>query len=188
MTTYHRDSLSQNPKLESFKKKAEAAHALEQAAVKQSMPKLGIGVEYIITQKRPDLSFEDNGKDAYMAMFSVSLPLYKKKYKAAIRETQLMQEAYRHMHQATENNLMAEYELTNFEVDRNRQQIELYQKQVAQTNQVINLLTTAYQNGEAEFDEILQMQQMILKYRQLELTAVKAQLLALAKLEYLTAD
>ncbi len=185
---YFRDSLAQNPKLELFKKKKQAAHALEKAAVKQSMPKLGVGMEYFITQKRPDLSFEDNGKDAYMAMFSLSLPIYKKKYKAAIRETQLMQSAYTEMHHAAENNLVAEYELADFELTRNRQQIELYQKQVAQTNQIINLLTTAYQNGEADFAEILEMQQILLKYQQLEVKAVKEYQMALAKLEYITAN
>lgn len=185
---FTRDSLYQNPKLELFKKKVQAAQALEKAAMKQRMPKLELGVEYIITQKRPDLSFEDNGKDAYMAMFSLSLPINKKKYSAAIRESQLMQNSYTEMQQAAENTLIAEYELANFELMRNQQQIELYQKQVAQTNQIINLLVTAYQNNEADFEEILEMQQMLLKYELLEVQAEKEYNLSLAKLEYLTAN
>ncbi|MEQ9565039.1 MAG: TolC family protein, partial [Pseudomonadales bacterium] len=94
MALVNRDSLVHNPQLEQLRKKVLAAQAQERLASKQGMPKLGVGFEYAVTQARPDMTFSDNGKDAYMAMFSVSLPIYRKKYKASVRESQLMQTSY----------------------------------------------------------------------------------------------
>jgi len=184
----NRDSLTNNPQLEALRKKVSASKAAERVAVKQGMPKLGVGVQYIVTQKRPEMTFADNGQDAYMAMFSVSLPIYRKKYKAAIKESQLMQTSFTEMQTEVENNLIAQYEMASFELSRVKQQVNLYGKQVAQTKQVITLLTTAYGNDEADFEEILSMQQMLLKYELLEITAKKEYAMAIAKLEYLTAN
>ncbi len=183
-----RDSLQHNPRMEELRKKVLASQAMERVAVKQSMPKLGLGVEYIITQKRPEMTFADNGKDAYMAMFSVSLPIYRKKYKAAIKETQYMQTSFTEMQQQVENNLIAEFEMSNFELERTRQQLALYRKQVAQTNQIISLLLTSYGNDQSDFEEILMMQQQLLKYELMEVAARKEYAIAIAKLEYLTSN
>lgn len=184
----HRDSLSNNPQLEALRKKVSASKAAERVAVKQGMPKLGVGVQYVVTQKRPEMTFADNGQDAYMAMFSVSLPIYRKKYKAAVKESQLMQTSFTEMQTEVQNNLIAQYEMASFELSRVKQQVDLYSRQVAQTKQIITLLTTAYENDEADFEEILSMQQMLLKYELLEITAKKEYAVAIAKLEYLTAN
>lgn len=183
--TVSRDSLINNPGLVALRKKVLAAQAQERLAEKQSAPKLGLGVEYIITQKRPEMTFSDNGKDAYMAMFSVSLPIYRKKYQAAIKETQLMQTSFTQMQQQTENNLIAEYEMAMFELASSRDQIALYHKQVAQTKQIITLLTTAVSSNEADFEEILEMQQVLLKYEIMEITARKEYQFAMAQVDYL---
>lgn len=183
-----RDSLSNNPQLEVLRKKVLAAQAQERLAEKQSMPKLGVGVQYIVTQKRPEMTFSDNGQDAYMAMFSMSLPIYRKKYKASIRESQFMQTSFTEMQTEVENNLIAQYEMASFELSRVKQQVDLYSKQVAQTKQIITLLLTAYGNDKADFEEILTMQQTLLKYELLEITAKKEYAVAIAKLEYLTAN
>ncbi|MGE0587717.1 MAG: TolC family protein [Cyclobacteriaceae bacterium] len=188
VSSFNRDSLNRNPQLESFRKRVLAAQAQERVAEKQGLPKLGVGFEYIITQERPGMVFEDNGKDAYMAMVSVSLPIYRKKYKAAIKESQLMQTSFTEMQSETENNLIAEYEMAQFELVRSRQQVELYRKQVAQTNQVVSLLTSSYENNGAGFEEILEVERSLLKYQILEITALNEYQLAAAKLEYLISN
>jgi len=186
--TVTRDSLTNNPQLAQLRKKVLAAQAQERLASKQGMPKLGVGFEYAITQERPDMTFSDNGKDAYMAMFSVSLPIYRKKYNANQRESQLMQTSYAQMQQQLENNLISEYEKATFEALRVNQQVALYQKQVAQTKQIVTLLTSAVSNDEADFEEILEVQRQLLRYEMLEVTAKKEYAIALAKLSFLTSS
>ena len=99
-----------------------------------------------------------------------------------------MQTSFTEMQQQVENNLIAEYEMASFELARVRQQVELYGKQVAQTKQIITLLMTAYGNDKADFEEILTMQQQLLKYELLEITTKKEYAVAIAKLEFLTAN
>jgi len=180
-----RDSISNHPRLEVLRKNVLAAQALESAAMKQGSPKLGVGVEYIITQKRPGIDFPDNGKDAYMAMFSVSLPIYRNKYKSAIKETQLMQSSYSQMLVQEENNLVAEFETADFEMKRSWHQTQLYSKQTMQTKQIIELLLSSYSNNEADFDEILKMNQQLLNYQLMEVESLVRYHLALAKINYL---
>lgn len=69
--TMNRDSLVNNPQLEQLRKKVLASQAQERVALKQGMPKLGLGVEYIVTQKRPEMTFSDNGKDAYLSLIHI---------------------------------------------------------------------------------------------------------------------
>ncbi|MEQ8304859.1 MAG: TolC family protein [Cyclobacteriaceae bacterium] len=188
MALVNRDSLVHNPQLEQLRKKVLAAQAQERLASKQGMPKLGVGFEYAVTQARPDMTFSDNGKDAYMAMFSVSLPIYRKKYKASVRESQLMQTSYTALQQQVENDLIAAYEKASFEVTRVGQQLALYQKQVAQTKQIVSLLITAVSNNNADFEEILEMQRELLKYEMLEITARREYAISVARIEYLTSN
>ncbi|NJM25553.1 MAG: TolC family protein [Bacteroidia bacterium] len=159
--------------------------AQEAVAVKQRMPSLGVGVEYIVVAERPGMTFEDNGKDSYMPMVSVSLPIYRKKYDASIKEARYMQQSYKAMKQATGNMLIAEFEMARYELDRSREEFMLYGQQVTRTQQVIDLLMTSFGNGDTGIEEILRMQQDLLKYKLNEVTSIKNYYLAYARLQYL---
>jgi outer membrane protein TolC len=183
------DSLfSQNPKLRELDRRIESEQAREQAAIKQGMPNLGIGFEYIIVAKRSEMNFEDNGKDAYMPMVTVSLPIYRKKYKAAVNEAQHMQQAYVEMKTSLTNNLLTEYEMALFEQNRAKAEMDLYDQQIKQTDQIVSLLVTAFSNSGTDFEEILMMQQTLLKYKIDKVSSHKNLLLAEAKLTFLVAN
>ena len=48
---------------------------------------IGFGLDYIPVEKRPNMDFADNGKDIFMPMVSLSLPIFNKKYK--LKKSQL---------------------------------------------------------------------------------------------------
>ena len=80
-----KDSLfTQNPVLEELEFKIKASEAQEVLAEKQGLPKLGIGLDYVMVGQREDLtpgmSIQDDGQDALMPMVSLSIPLYRGKY------------------------------------------------------------------------------------------------------------
>jgi outer membrane protein TolC len=187
-TLFSSDSLfSQNPKLTELNRRIESEKAREQVALKQGMPNLGIGFEYIVVEKRPEMNFEDNGKDAYMPMLTVSLPIYRKKYKAAVNEAQHMQRAFVEMKTAVTNDLTTEFEMALFERNKSKSEIELYDQQIDQTDRVVSLLVTGFSNSGTDFEEILMMQQTLLKYKISKIAARKNVLIADAKLMYLSA-
>ena len=180
-----------NPALESFALKMEAGKASERAAVKQASPRLGVGLDYIIIGERTDLGPDmapppDNGKDAIMPMVTVTLPIYRGKYKAAIKETQLASENYRLQREEYTNSLLAGYEMAQFEAKKEFDLITLYGRQREETNQALNLLLSAYGNSGKDFEEVLRMQQQLLKYDKMKASAEVQFHIAVARMNYLT--
>jgi outer membrane protein TolC len=167
--------------------KVQASKASEIAAQKQGLPKLGVGLEYMFMDKNSNGGMTDNGKDVLMPMVSVSIPIFRKKYKAAEKEAQLMQESYSLQKEETANLLISNYETTWFELQRQQQLIELYDQQTRVSKQALNLLFSAYSNSGEQFEEVLRMQQQLLKYEQMKATAEVQYQIEMAKLKYIMA-
>jgi len=184
---YRRDSLIvSNPKLRALDLKLQAGKATEVAAGKQGLPKLGVGIDYVMVGERTDISLPDNGKDVWMPMVSVSIPIFRRKYKASVKEAQLMQESYNNQKQEVANTLISEYEMVWFQVQQQLQLLSLYEQQIQTTQQSLNLLFTSYGNSGKEFEEVLRMQQQLLKYLKMKSTALTKYQVAVAKINYLT--
>lgn len=180
-------ALSLNPILKSLEMKAKAAEASKEAAVKQGLPKLGVGLDYVIVGKRSDLSPPDNGKDILMPMVSLSIPIFRAKYNAAVKEYGLMQESYLLQKEEYTNTILTNYELTSFDLQKQWQLTQLYTQQIISIEQSLRLLLNAYTNAGNDFEEVLRAQQQLLKYEKLKATAISAYYIAIAKLNYLTA-
>ena len=184
---WRKDSLKQNPLIEQLDLMLQSSEASERAARKQGMPKLGIGLDYVITGERKDVSLPDNGKDVFMPMVSISIPFFSKKYEAAAKESKLMQESYSLKKQDVINSLNAAYETEWFNIEQSLAEIELYKKQIEENKRILNLLLSAYSNTGNDFEEVLNVQQKLLKYEKMLVTAKVQHELALARLNYLTA-
>ena len=185
---FRKDSLlTGNPLLEALELKVQASKASEIAAQKQGLPKLGVGLGYMVMDKNSNGGMTDNGNDVLMPMVSASIPIFRKKYKAAEKEAQLMQESYALQKEETANMLISNYETTWFELRRQQHLIELYDQQIRVSEHALNLLFSAYGNSGKEFEEVLRMQQQLLKYEKMKATAEVQYQIALAKLNYITA-
>lgn len=185
---FRQDSLLfDNPMLKAFDLKMKASEANEIVAQKQGLPKLGIGLDYAIVGKRSDVSMPDNGKNILMPMVSATIPIFRKKYNAAEKEAQLMQESYSLQKDETANSLISNYESAWFQIQQQKELIDLYEQQTRETNQTLNLLFSAYGNSGKDFEEVLRMQQQLLKYEKMKATAETQYQIALAKLNYITA-
>jgi outer membrane protein TolC len=185
---YRKDSmLRSNPIINELNLLDQASKAAENAAIKQGLPKFGVGIDYVIVGERMDIAMPENGKDALMPMVTLSIPIFRGKYKAAVKEAVLTQEKYLLQKKDRINFLMAEYDMVMFEINQQLQLISLYEDQLKTTNQTLNLLFKDYSNSGKDFEEVLQMQQQLLKYRKLKATALKQYHISVAKLNYLTA-
>lgn len=186
--TYRRDSLlTSNSLLDELDLKIKASEAQELAATKQGMPKIGVGLDYVIVGQRTDMYVPDNGQDVLMPMVTMSLPIFRGKYKAAQKEAQLMQESYALQKEDAVNRLTSTYEMIWFEIQKQLDQIILYEEQIMTSQQSLNLLFTAYGNSGKDFEEVLRMQQQILKYQKMKATALSDYNIAIAELDYITA-
>ena len=183
---YRKDSISQNPLLIELDLKKQASNAAIEVARKQGLPKLGVGVDYVIVDKGMNNS-TDSGKDVIMPMVTLSLPIFRKKYTAATSEAKLMEESYSFQKAAVENKLNGTYYKLIFELEKEKDLLHLYSNQVFTLSKSLNLLFSYYSNANKDFEEVLRMQQELLKYKKLKLASTSAFYVKLAELDYLTA-
>jgi cobalt-zinc-cadmium efflux system outer membrane protein len=184
---YRKDSLlTDNPLLHSVDLKIKAQEMTEDVVIKQGLPKFGIGLDYVLVGERNDVNISDNGKDVLMPTVSITVPIFRGKYKAARKEAQLLQESYIYEKQEISNTLVSFYEMAFFEAQRQAELITLYNMQITESRQVLNLLFKDYGNSGKAFEEVLRVQQQLLKYDKLKISALAAHEMAIAKLDYIT--
>lgn len=183
---YRKDSITTNPILQELELKKQASEVASEVARKQGLPKLGLGLDYVLVGKGMN-NFPDSGKDIIMPMVSVSLPIFRKKYNAATKEAKLMQESYAFQKEAYENKLNGTYYKLVFELEKERDLLKLYEGQVLTLSKSLNLLFAYYSNANKDFEEVLRMQQELLKYQKMQLSSTSTFYIKLAELDYLTA-
>jgi outer membrane protein TolC len=177
-------ALASNPRVKQLDYRIAASQKNEVLAEKQGMPEIGIGLDYVIVGERPGMDLTGNGKDVLMPMVSLSIPVFRKKYRAAVKEAELTRENYKLQKMNVINTLDAKYESARFQVDQKRELITLYNKQAGESKQVLNLLFSAYSNSGKEFEEVLLVQQQLLKYAKQEVEATASYFTALANITY----
>ena len=178
--------LINNPILEELEIQIKASQAKEEVAIKEGLPKIGVGITYIATSKRTDMDLPQNGKDAVMPMASISLPIYRKKYKAAQKQAQLEQQLFQLKKEDKTNQLLTSYDKILFDLQKQQDLIKLYNEQIKQSEQILRLLYAAYTNAGVDFEEVLRMQQQVLSYQKKIIMEQTAYQISIAELNYLT--
>ncbi len=179
------ENIDENPLLKAIEKE-QASYAAEQTvAEKEGMPNIGIGVDYSIISKRTDANPEGNGQDAIMPMVSISLPIFRKKYKASKEQAQFLLSSSESEHEAVRNELKSMLAMTVYEYTKAEKLLQLYNKQLVSSGQANKLYISAFSNATGDFEEVLRMNQDILMLKTQRIEAVKNGFNAAAKLEYL---
>ncbi|MEZ4738873.1 MAG: TolC family protein [Flavobacteriales bacterium] len=187
LKTYAIDSVAMNPRLSELDRQAASALAQAEAARKMGLPRFGLGLDYMVVGERTDMNVPDNGRDAIMPMFSVSLPIYRNKYHSAVEEAQDLNRALEAMRVQTDNELHTAYEVAYFEAHKAALNVQLMDQQIAIATQALELLMSAYSNSGKELEEVLRMQEQVLRFRLMRLSAMREHHTAVAKLDHLTA-
>lgn len=177
-----------HPSIQELKKKEASYDFQQEVAKKEGLPNIGLGLDYSIISKRPVDDLEMNGRDAIMPMVSLSLPIYRKKYRASVKEAELMKESVVYQQESQMNSLINSYQSALYELKKAKKQIALYDRQIRSSGQATKLLVSGFSNDLTDFDQVLQMNQDVLMYRTQKIEAIKNALLAEARLEYLLSN
>ncbi len=155
----------------------------QKVAEDSGKPNFKVGFDYTFVGKG-----ENNleGKDAIIfPAIGLSIPLYRKKYKAKVKEVLYLQTA-KSFEKENKNNMLE----TLFEsgwkdyADANRR-IQLYETQLDLALKTIKILETAYATGNKDFEEILRMERNVLKYHLEKEKAITDKQSAISFLNYL---
>ena len=185
-TVAYRDSLNRNPGLKALENKETALQHQYEVDRKQGYPNISLGLDYAVIGKRQDMQVDNSGRDVIMPMVGISIPLYRNKYNAMKEETSHQIQAVQSLQQEKMNSLSSQYKQKEEQYINALRDIDLYRRQVQETERIYSLLKTKYSADGEKFYELLRTRLMVLEY-QLKLQKARANRnIAVADLEYLT--
>lgn len=180
------DSLVNHPMVRMYEAESEASEAKFQMVKKMGYPMFGLGLNYMVIQKRDGLPAMMNGKDMKMPMVSLTLPIYRKKYKSQRHEAELMRDAASLSAVNANNNLRVAFQQTIQNLNDADRRVKLYNDQASLADKSVQLLIASFSTGEADFVEVLRMQQQLLDFQFRQVDAVVDKNTSIAQLIYLT--
>jgi cobalt-zinc-cadmium efflux system outer membrane protein len=171
--------------------KTEALKYKEQTARRSGKPGFSLGVDYIATGEADNTMTGKNinGKDAIIfPKIGITIPLYRNKYNAMIREAVYLQQASEEKKINRINFLETIFEMTYREYNDADRRITLFSKQTVLAEKAFRILESEYTTAGADFEELLRMERKVLTYA-LELEKARADKQAsIAFINYLTGN
>lgn len=174
--------IAHNPMLSMLKYEKEALNARKEMVSLMGYPMIGLGVNYAVIGKNPMSTLEMNGNDMVMPMVTLTLPIYRKKYKAMKTEVEMLKTSTEHQLEATSNSLKTEYYETVQNYEDAKRKISLYAKQYSLANQSLNILIKSFSASNVGLTDLLIVQQQTLDYELKQVQAVADYNTAIAKL------
>ena len=179
-------NLNVHPELTKYDKLYQSIEKSELLNQKESNPMLGFGLDYIAVSERPNMNFSDNGKDIVMPMLSLSIPIFNKKYNSKSKQNKLKQQEIRFQKQERLNAL--ETVLDTGIKNRIAAKIK-YNTQVKNIQHAKNaeeILKKSYETGTVNFKDVLEIQELQLKFQIHKIEAVKNYYLQTIIINYLS--
>ncbi|HSM62558.1 MAG TPA: TolC family protein, partial [Gillisia sp.] len=129
------NNLEANPLLKAIENEQASYLAEQTVAEKQGLPNIGVGLDYSIISTRTDANPEGNGQDAIMPMVSISLPIFRKKYKASREQAEFLYSSSESEHEAVMNELKSMLAITVYEYQKSEKLVRLYNRQLISSGQ-----------------------------------------------------
>jgi len=159
---------TQNPMLGMITQEEATFKAKIEMDKKMSYPMFGVGLQYMLINKKPETDHNTmnsmNGKDMFMPMLSMSIPIFRNKYNAQQRESELLQKASREKYNNTLNMLEAELHNTKNQLDNAKRKIILYGTQSELVRTTLKLMLQEFSSGKGDLSSVIRTQRQLLNY------------------------
>lgn len=156
--------LANSPMVSMLENERQSYAMMEQKARKMGLPMLGVGLNYMLIQKRDGNPSMMNGNDMIMPMVSVSVPVYRRKNQAMVNEARLMQLSSSNQLDDTKNQLLLSYRQMIERLNDAERRIALYKEQEALARKTTALLLSGFTTNGNDYEEVLRMQIKALEY------------------------
>jgi len=180
--------LRQSPMLGMLEYEQQSLEARKTMVTKMGYPMVGLGVNYSLIKTDPLAMAPDmSDNDMIMPMVTVTLPIYRKKYKAMREEVELMKTANKQGYQATQNSLQTEYyEAIQLYQDAQRR-MKLYDNQYELAEKSLNILQKSFSVSGSGLTDVLRIRQQTLDYELKKIEAISDNNTAIAWIKRITA-
>jgi outer membrane protein TolC len=160
-----------NPMLGMLEEEAQAYLAKEEMEKKMSYPMLGLGLQYMLigesaaTPADQGMNNSMSGMDMVMPMVSITLPIYRNKYKAQQRESRFLWQSAREKYHNTLNTLQSDLFKLKHQLDDAERKIALYRKQEQLARTTYNLVVQEFVSAKSDLTNVIQVQRQLLDYQ-----------------------
>ncbi len=182
---YTQDDLQLNPELLKYDKLYESVAQSEALNQAERKPMIGFGLDYVPVSERPEMNFNDNGKDIFMPMVAVSIPIFNTKNESKSKQNELRQLEINSQKDNRLNVLNSAF--AKAVSTRNQARIK-YNTQVMnlkQANDAEEILIKNYETGTIDFNDVLDIQELQLKFQMNQVEATEMYYIQSAIINYL---
>ena len=166
-------NLTIHPELTRFDKLYASVEQSEIMNQKESNSMIGFGLDYIYVEKRPDLDFSDNGKDVLMPMISLSIPIFNKKYRSQTRQNELKQLEIESQKKDRLNKLESLLQKALNERETASISHQTQTRNLQEAKNAEEILIKNYETGTIDFMDVLDIQELQLKFQLSQVESVK---------------
>jgi len=185
---FQKELISTNPQLLKLDNLKSALEKSELVAKKEGLPMIGFGIDYVMVENRSVENLVDNGKDVVMPMVTVSIPLFSKKYSSRQKQLNLEQKAIASTKTDVKNELYAIYNKAESNLKNARFSIQTQNTNMLEADSAKEVLLAAYQSSKIDFEQLLEVQQLKLKFQFKKVVSEGQYAIQIATLEFLTRE
>ena len=170
---YSDERLALNPELLKYDRLYESIEQSEILNQKESAPNIGFGLDYVPVSERPDMNFSDNGKDIVMPMVSLSIPIFNNRYSSVSKQNELRQLEIESQKNERLNTLETAFAKATSQRNQSRIQFNTQEKNLKQANDAEEILIKNYETGTIDFNDVLDIQELQLKFQMNQIESVR---------------
>ncbi|MDG3582533.1 TolC family protein [Galbibacter sp. CMA-7] len=185
-TNFSSEGLKLHPEILKYDKLFESIAQSEALNQKESLPNIGVGLDYIPVAERPAMNFSDNGKDILMPMLSISIPIFNNKYSSITKQNELRQQEIKAQKQDRLNKLKTLFAQAVQNRNSARISYATQLKNLKQANDAEDILMKSYETGTIDFNDVLDIQELQLKFQMNQIESIKMYFVQSAIINYLT--
>lgn len=177
------DRLAVNPELLKYDKLYQSVEQSELMNLKESVPMIGLGVEYINQEKSP-MSMSSY-QDMVMPMVSLSIPIFNNTYKSRTRQNTLQKQEIQSQKDERLNMLTADLSKAISQRNQSRIKFNSQQKNLKQAEDAEGILIKNYETGTIDFNDVLDIQELQLKFQMNQIESINMYYVQSAIINYL---
>lgn len=171
--TYSGDSLKLNPELLKYDRLYASIAQSELLNQKEGAPDIGFGLDYVPVSERLDMDPADNGKDILMPMVSLSIPIFNHRYASVSKQNELRQQEIEFQKKERLNTLQTAFAKAVSQRKQARIRFETQEKNLDQARDAEEILTKNYETGTIDFNDVLDIQELQLKFQTNQIESVQ---------------
>ena len=185
---FQKELISKNPKLLQLDNLKSSLEKSELAVKNESYPQIGIGLDYVFVENRIIDTPIDNGKDIIMPTLTVSVPIFSKKYNSKQKQLKLEQKVIESTKVNVINQLRSSFENSISKLNSAKASILTQIENINEAERINKVLLAGYQTSKIDFEQLLEVQQLKLKFELNKVAAEKEYAVQKATLEFLTSN